>query len=81
MWVRAAGADSWMPQRKQELLWSAVSSENAGFNSCGNVGGYVGPYFTGVIKDLTGSFQAAYVSLAGLLLCAGLLMLTLRSRQ
>ncbi len=49
-------------------------------NSCGNIGGYVGPYFTGVVKDLTGSFQAAYVSLACLLLCAGLLMLTLKSR-
>ena len=61
------------------FLSGAAAAGAVGFiNSFGNIGGYVGPYFTGVIRDLTGSFQAAYVSLAGLLLCAGLLMLTLR---
>jgi sugar phosphate permease len=52
-------------------------------NSCGNVGGFLGPYFTGVLKETTGSVEAAYVGLAGSLLAAGLLMLTLRqsSRQ
>jgi ACS family tartrate transporter-like MFS transporter len=62
------------------FLSGAAAAGAVGFiNSFGNIGGYVGPYFTGVVRDLTGSFQAAYVSLAGLLLCAGLLMLTLRS--
>lgn len=46
-------------------------------NSCGNIGGYVGPYLTGFVKDLTGSFQWAYVYLAFSLTVAGLLMLTL----
>ena len=43
---------------------------------CG--GGFLGPYFTGVLKNSTGSVEAAYVGLAGSLLAAGLLMLTLR---
>ena len=47
-------------------------------NSCGNVGGFLGPYLTGVLKETTGSVQAAYVGLASSLLAAGLLMLTLR---
>jgi len=51
-------------------------------NSCGNVGGFLGPYFTGVLKETTGSVEAAYVGLASSLLAAGFLMLTLRrSRQ
>jgi predicted MFS family arabinose efflux permease len=47
-------------------------------NSCGNVGGFLGPYLTGVLKETTGSVDAAYVGLASSLLAAGLLMLTLR---
>jgi sugar phosphate permease len=47
-------------------------------NSCGNVGGYLGPYLSGVIKGLTGTFQGAYLWLAASLLAAGLLMLTLK---
>jgi nitrate/nitrite transporter NarK len=30
-------------------------------NSCGNLGGFVGPYLTGWIKTATGSFTGAYV--------------------
>jgi MFS transporter, ACS family, tartrate transporter len=48
-------------------------------NSFGNTGGFLGPYLTGVLKDLTGSVQSAYLYLAGSLFAAGLLMLTLRS--
>ncbi len=47
-------------------------------NSAGNIGGYVGPYLTGFIRDFTGSFRTAYVFLALSLLAAGALMLTLR---
>jgi sugar phosphate permease len=49
-------------------------------NSCGNVGGFLGPYLTGLIKDLTGSVQSAYVYLAGSLLAAGLLMLRVQKK-
>lgn len=47
-------------------------------NSFGNIGGYVGPYLTGYVKSLTGSFSYAYVYLAFSLAAAGALMLTLR---
>jgi sugar phosphate permease len=49
-------------------------------NSFGNVGGFLGPYLTGVMKDLTGSVQGAYLYLAASLLAAGVLMLTLRKQ-
>ena len=45
-------------------------------NSCGNVGGFVGPYLCGFLKELTGTFTAAWLYLAFSLLCAGLIMLT-----
>jgi len=47
-------------------------------NSFGNLGGYLGPYFTGLVRTATHSFQWAYVALAASLLISGLLMLTLR---
>ena len=37
-------------------------------NSCGNVGGFLGPYVTGLTKDLTGSITNAYLFLAGVAL-------------
>ena len=46
-------------------------------NSCGNVGGFVGPYLTGFLKELTGTFTIAWMYLAFSLTCAGLIMLTL----
>ena len=71
----------WWSYPTSFLSGAAAAGAVGLINSCGNVGGYVGPYFTGLIRDLTGSFQAAYVSLAALLLCAGLLMLTLRREE
>lgn len=50
-------------------------------NSFGNIGGYVGPYITGFVKSVTGSFQYAYIYLAGSLATAGILMLTLKKNQ
>lgn len=47
-------------------------------NSCGNLGGFVGPYITGFIKGSTGSFAGAWVYLACSLALAGLLILTFR---
>jgi hypothetical protein len=44
------------------------------------VGGYLGPYVTGAIKEATGTFRAADVFLACSLRAAGLLMLTLRRK-
>lgn len=46
-------------------------------NSFGNIGGFIGPYLLGSVKNTTGSFHAAYVILAAFLVAAGLSMLTL----
>jgi len=45
-------------------------------NSAGNVGGFVGPYVTGWIKNRTGAFTQAWAYLAGSLFLAGVLILT-----
>lgn len=47
-------------------------------NSSGNVGGFLGPYLTGLVKQLTYSMDSAYVCLALSLFAAGVLMLRLR---
>jgi nitrate/nitrite transporter NarK len=47
-------------------------------NSLGNVGGFVGPYLTGYLKDRTGGYSAAWMLLAASLALSGCLMLSLR---
>jgi len=47
-------------------------------NSCGNVGGFVGPYLTGWMKQATGSFEGAWVYLAISLTMSGLIILTFK---
>ena len=49
-------------------------------NSCGNVGGFVGPYLIGFLKDATGSFTGGWLYLAFSLTCAGLLILTFKKQ-
>lgn len=49
-------------------------------NSIGNLGGFVGPYVTGWMKESTGSFTGANWYLAASLGAAGVLVLTLRRR-
>ena len=49
-------------------------------NSCGNVGGFVGPYITGYIKDATGSFIGAWLYLAISLTLGALLILTFKKQ-
>ena len=41
----------------------------------GNLGGFVGPAFTGIAEDQTGSFKMPLVVLAGLLVVGSLLVL------
>jgi MFS family permease len=47
-------------------------------NSVGNTGGFVGPYLTGFLTDMTGSYRSAWTYLAVSLTCAGLCILTFR---
>jgi sugar phosphate permease len=70
----------WWSYPSTFLAGTAAAGAIGLINSCGNVGGYLGPYLTGVVKHWTGSFDLAYLCLAVSLLGAGLLMLTLKRR-
>ena len=47
-------------------------------NSVGNIGGFVGPYVVGFVKDRTGRFEVGLLVLAGVLTVGGCLALTVR---
>jgi MFS transporter, ACS family, tartrate transporter len=47
----------------------------------GNLGGFVGPAFTGIAEDQTGSFKMPLVVLAGLLVAGTLLVRLLREER
>jgi ACS family tartrate transporter-like MFS transporter len=65
------------------LATAALGSSTAAggialINSVGNLGGFVGPYVVGLVKDATGSFAGALVTFAGLAVAAALFALRLR---
>jgi sugar phosphate permease len=70
----------WWSYPTSFLSGAAAAGAIGLINSFGNLGGYVGPYYIGVVKSLTNSFSLSFLSLSGLLLAAGLLMLTLRKK-
>jgi ACS family tartrate transporter-like MFS transporter len=57
------------------LAGSAAAGGIAFINSLGNLGGFVGPWVLGLLKEATGSFRAGLVFLAGGLLAAAALAL------
>ena len=59
------------------LSGTAAAGGIALINSVGNLGGFVGPYLVGLIKDQTGSNLAALMMLGGALLAMGLLATTI----
>jgi ACS family tartrate transporter-like MFS transporter len=68
----------WWSYPSTFLSGSAAAGAIGFINSFGNIGGYVGPYLIGWVKGWTGSFRPSYLTLAGMLLFSGLLMLTLK---
>ncbi len=70
----------WWSYPTSFLSGTAAAGAVGLINSFGNVGGYIGPYLAGFVKDMTGSFSWAYVSFAGFLALAGVLMLTLKMK-
>lgn len=62
------------------LSGSAAAGAVGLINSVGSSGGFFGPYLTGFMKDATGSYAGAGLLLAGSLVAAGGLILTLRAR-
>lgn len=57
------------------LSGTAAASGIALINSIGNLGGYLGPYAVGWLKDWTGGYAAGLLVLASAMLAAGLLVL------
>ncbi len=60
------------------LTSSAAAGAIAMINSIGNLGGFVGPYAMGYIRDATGSFNGGLLFLVGCLLAAAVLLTALR---
>ncbi|HWK46474.1 MAG TPA: MFS transporter [Stellaceae bacterium] len=59
------------------LSGAAAAGGIALINSLGNIGGYAGPFLLGFVKDQTNSFSAALLTLAGLMVLAGIVALCL----
>ena len=59
------------------LSGAAAAGGIAIINSIGNLAGFVGPYVMGSIKDATGSFTIGLLAIAGLVLLAMLVALSL----
>ncbi|MBL8203715.1 MAG: MFS transporter [Blastocatellia bacterium] len=55
------------------LTGSAAATAVGLINSVGNLGGFIGPYAVGYLKDVTGGYKAGMLFLAGCALLAGLL--------
>jgi MFS family permease len=53
------------------LSGTAICGTIAFINAMGNVGGFVGPYLVGWLKDMTGSFKPGMLALAAMLVAAG----------
>jgi MFS transporter, ACS family, tartrate transporter len=60
------------------LTGSAAAGAVGLINSVGNLGGFVGPYIVGYLKDYTGNYKASMWFLAGCALLGGLLATRLK---
>ena len=60
------------------LTGPAAAGSIALINSCGNLGGWVGPYMMGWIKTNTGAFDLGYYIMGGAMFVAALLVLTIK---
>lgn len=60
------------------LTGSAAAAGIALINAMGAVGGFIGPYAVGYLKDATGSFASGLYLLAGILFVGAILTLVLR---
>lgn len=63
------------------LTGTAVAAGIAMINSIGNLGGFVGPYIVGVVKQFTGNFSMALMVLAASLFLSGLVALIVSRRK
>lgn len=63
------------------LSGTAAAGGIALINSIGNIGGFVGPYAVGFVREKTGSFTGGLFVLAAALLFAGLLALSVKEES
>jgi MFS transporter, ACS family, tartrate transporter len=68
---------SFWPLPTAMLTGSAAAGGIALINSIGNLGGFVGPYLVGLVKDLTGTFAGGLYLLAGFLILAAVIVILL----
>src|SRR5262245_22903101 len=61
------------------LSGTAAAGGIALINSLGNLGGFIGPYLIGRLRDATGDFTGSLLTVAGLLVGSAALALSLRS--
>ena len=57
---------------RDSLTGTAAAASIAWINSLGNLGGFFGPWYVGVMKDMTGSFAGGLYGLALLGLIAAI---------
>jgi nitrate/nitrite transporter NarK len=75
--INAARAIFWaIPPRF--LSGAAAAGGFAFINTIGTIGGFVGPYMVGFLKDATGSFTAGLRGMAGLLVLTAIMAGTLK---
>ena len=60
------------------LTGPAAAGSVALINSCGNLGGWVGPNMMAWVKTTTGSFDLGYYIMGAFMLASGLLVLTVK---
>ena len=63
------------------LRGTAAAGGIAAINSVGNIGGFVGPYAVGYVRDLTGNFSAGLWLMAGSMVVAAVLAMLARERR
>jgi MFS transporter, ACS family, tartrate transporter len=60
---------------------SAAAAGIAAVNSLGNLAGFLGPYATGYLRDVTGGFSAGFLAVATLGLFSAILVLFIRGQS
>lgn len=71
------GLGVWWSYPTTFLSGSAAAAATSLINSIGLTSGWAGPYFTGYMKDMTGSFQGAYIGMGISIALAAIFILTL----
>jgi len=73
------GKAPFWPLPSMFLTGSAAAGGIALINAIGNLGGFVGPYAVGWVKDATGSYTGGLYLMAGLALCGSVVTFLLRT--